>query len=76
MTDLEFKVLDAFKEAYPEPAMAEDIVALLRKPPTLKRVVASAIDTLYRQKYLVCSGGGFLIKHPCRMRSIDAEWSF
>jgi len=68
---VEERVLELFKETYPDPMLAADIEKKVRKN---KSAIATVIQRLYEKDLIVCQGGGFVIKKPRRLRSIDAKW--
>ena len=74
MTAIEKDVLNAFRDNYPEPALAGDIQCQIQKPPP-RAVIAAVIQALYGAGYLICRDGGFVVTKPRRFRTIDAEWA-
>ena len=71
MKSIEERVLELFKETYPDPMLAADIE---KKVSTNKSAIAAVIQRLYEKDLIICEGGGFVIKKPRRLRSIDANW--
>ncbi len=68
---IEERVYEALLDFYPTPVLATQIEKKVRKG---KQAIAAVLQRLYEKELIVAEGGGFLVKHPEKYRSIEAEW--